>query len=115
MSRQHYDLEGGSIEQPITVTIEGRLVTGTARAGWGHIEVTITSPITGVTRSQNRRSVSFAWYAGHYPEARYAFQGALTAKGQHDAEQMLIGIYMDYVAVKQHEAAVDAECRRTRQ
>ena len=115
MSRVCYDLEGGWIERLITVTVEGRIVTGTAKAGWGHIDVTITSPIAGFTRSQNRRSVSFAWYAGHYPEARFAFQGALTEKGQHEAEQMLEAIYRDYLAVKQHEAAVDAECRRTRQ
>lgn len=115
MSPRHLPLEADWIERPLTITVEGQTVTGTARANWGTIEVSITAPIAYLTRTHNARGWAFAMKAHYCPEAHFACGGELTAKGRKTAESVLAGMYLDWLAVSLHQAEVDAECRCTQQ
>ncbi len=111
----NHPLEADLVERPLAVTVEGRTVTGVARANWGAVEVTITSPIAGLSSSWDGRGWCFAMACHHRPEYRYALGGEFTARGVQAAERMLAGMYLDWLAVCRHGAEVDAACRRTRQ
>ncbi len=111
----NHPLEADLVERPLAVTVEGRTVTGVARANWGAVEVTITSPIAGLSSSWDGRCWCFAMACHHRPEYRYALGGEFTARGVQAAERMLAGMYLDWLAVCRHGAEVDAACRRTRQ
>jgi hypothetical protein len=110
-----HPLEGGWVERPLILFVEGRTLTGTARANWGAVEVTITSPLSGVTRSRDGRGWAFAMMCHHRPDERFALDGGFTPRGLETARRMLADIYLDWLAVTGHEAEVDAAARRTRQ
>lgn len=108
-------LEADWVERRLAITIEGKPVTGIARANWGAIEVAITSPIANLTRGRDGRGWCFAMLAHHRPQERFALGGEFTAKGVEAAEKLLTGMYLDWLVVSKQEAAVDKACRRTRQ
>jgi hypothetical protein len=103
------------VERTLSIPVEGRTVTGAARANWGAVEVTILSPITHVTWRWDGRGWAFAMLASNRPESRFAFGGAFTAHGLQTAERMLTDIWLDWLAVSRHEAEADEACRRTQQ
>jgi hypothetical protein len=111
----HPPLEGDWIERPLALVVEGRPLVGIARANWGAIEVTITSPIAGLTRVRDGRGWAFAMLCHHYPERRFALGGRLTDNGIQAARKLLADIYLDWRAIAQNGDEMDAACRRTRQ
>jgi hypothetical protein len=112
--RAHHPLEATWIEQSLSITVEERTVTGIVRANWGAIEVAITSPITGLSRSRDGRGWAFALACHHHPKYRYALGGELTERGWQTADRFLADLFLDWLAVSRREAAVDERCRRTR-
>lgn len=103
------------VERSLCIVVEGQAVTGTARANWGAVEVTITSPIAHVTRRWDGRGWAFAMLAHHRPEERYACDGAFTARGLQSAERFLTDLYLDWLALSRIDGEVDEACRRARQ
>ncbi len=115
MSPGQLPLEADWVERPLTITFEGQTVTEMARAYWGAIEVSITTPMAQLTRTDHHQGWAFAMKAHHCPEARFAFCGKLTATGLKTAESFLADMYLDWRAVALRLSAVDAECQRTQQ
>jgi hypothetical protein len=109
-----HPLEATPVHRSLSITVDGRTVTADARAHWGGVEVTLTSPVTGLTRGWDGRGWAFAMLAAHRPDERYALRGELTAKGRKAAEAMAAALYQDWLAVRRHEADVDAACCRAR-
>lgn len=110
----HHPLEGDWVERTFTICVEGQLVTGTARANWGAGEISIISPIVGLSRHWDGRGWAFAMLAHHRPEYRYASGGEFTVRGVETAQRMLGEMYLTWLAISRHEARVDEECRRAR-
>jgi hypothetical protein len=101
------------VERPLSVTVEGRAVLGIARANWGAVEVTISSP-PGLGRTRDARGWSFAMLAHHRPDSRYVLEGRFTARGLEVAERLLADVYLDWLAVGRNRPAVEAACLRAK-
>ena len=84
-SVQRPPLEAQWVEHPLVILVEGRPVTGVARANWGAIETTITSPFAGLTRGRDGRGWLFAMECHHCPERQaspWAGGSLTTASGR---------------------------------
>jgi hypothetical protein len=76
--------------------------------------VTITAPVTGLSRRLDGRGWAYAMYCHHRPDRRFALGGELTAWGLEEARRLLADLSLDWAAVTRHGGEVDAACRRAR-
>lgn len=110
-----YPLEGDWIERRLTIVVAGRPVTGTARANWGAVEVTVTSPVAGPSRRLDGRGWAFGLACSLRPEYRFALAGEFTARGLEVAERLLADLFLDWLAVSWHAEEVKRAVRQTGQ
>ncbi len=99
---------------PLAITVTGQAVTGTARASWGTVEVTMLLPFAGLSRSWSDMDWILAHdfaLGGWWDGSPYPYSDEAKA----EAEKLLAAMYLDCLAVRRHREEVKRECRQARQ